>query len=63
MRDFQGGGKGGGLLGFAEQNARGGVFLFEGWFQGGRVGDFRDIGAAGLLGGFQSDATPSFGAL
>ena len=62
-RDFQGGGKGGGLLGFAEQDARGGVFLFEGWLQGGGVGDFRDIGAAGLLGGFQSDAAPAFGAL
>lgn len=48
-----------GLLGFAEKDADGGVFTGEGGGEWGGVGDFWDVGAAGLLGGFESDATPA----
>jgi hypothetical protein len=35
--------------------------LFESLLEWERVGDFRYVGAAGLLGGFEDDATPAFG--
>ena len=50
------------LFGFAEQDAGGALFLFEGGFEGDGVGDLGDGGAAGLLGGFEGDAAPAFGA-
>ncbi len=37
--------------------------MFEGLFEGDGVGDLGDVGAAGLLGGFEGDAAPAFGAL
>jgi hypothetical protein len=51
------------LFGFAEEDAGGGFFLFEGLLEGGGIGDLGDGGAAGLLGGFEGDAAPAFGAL
>ncbi len=57
------GGEGGGLFGFAEEDAGGRCFLFEGWLEGEGVGDFGDVGAAGLLGGFEGDAAPAVGTL
>jgi hypothetical protein len=62
-RGFEGGGEGEGLLGLGEKDAGGGFFLVEGGFEGGGVGDFGDIGAAGLLGGFVGDAAPAVYAL
>lgn len=58
----EGGGDGGGLLGFAEENAGGALFLFEGLFEGDGVGDLGDGGAAGLLGGFKGNAAPALDA-
>ncbi len=59
----KGAGEGGGLFGFGEEDAGGGFFLFEGGFQGDRVGDLGDVGAAGLFAGFECDASPAFGTL
>ncbi len=36
------------------------VSLFEGWLEGCGVGDFGDVGAAGLFAGFEGDAAPAF---
>ncbi len=58
-RGLQGFGEGGGLFGFAEEDAGWGFFLFERWFEGCGVGDLGDVGAAGLLGGFEGDAAPA----
>ena len=63
IRVFQCGGESGGLFGFAEEDSRGRPFLLEGLLEGARVGDLGDVSAAGLLGGFESDATPAFGTL
>ena len=60
---LQCGGEGGGLFGFAEEDSGGGVFRFEGLLEGDGVGDLGDVGAAGLLGGFEGDAAPALGAL
>ena len=52
--------EGEGLLGFGEEDAGGAIFLIEGEFEGGGVGDLGDVGAAGLLCGFEGDAAPAF---
>ncbi len=59
----EGGGEGEGLLGFAEEDARGRGLAGEGGGEWGGREDFGDVGAAGLLGAFERDATPAFGAL
>ena len=51
------------MFGFAEEDAGGEFSLFEGRLEGDGVGDFGDVGAAGLLGGFEGDAAPAFGSL
>ena len=56
---LQGGGEGEGLLGFAEEDAEACGFASERGGEYGRVGDLGDVGAAGLLGGFESDASPA----
>ena len=66
--DGMGGGVKGGLergrlLDLAEKNPSGGRLRGEGCLQGGRVGDLGDGGAAGLLRGFEGDATPAVDAL
>ena len=50
------------MFGFAEEDAGGGFFLFESLLEGDGVGDVGNVGAAGLLGGFKSDATPALDA-
>ncbi len=35
--------------------------MFESWFERAGVGDFGDVGAAGLLAGFKGDTAPAFG--
>ena len=57
---FEGVGEGEALFGFAEEDAGGGGFVFQGWLEGGGVGDLGDGGAAGLLAGFEGDAAPAF---
>ena len=57
---FEGGGEGGGLFGLAQEDSGRGFLLFEGGFELSGVGDFGDVGAAGLLGGFEGDAAPAF---
>jgi hypothetical protein len=59
-RVFKSCGEGGGLLGFAEEDAGGAFLLFQGWFEGDGIGDIWDVGAAGLLAGFQGYAAPAF---
>jgi hypothetical protein len=51
------------LFGLAQEDAGRGFFLFEGLLEWERVGDVGNVGAAGLLGGFEGDATPAFGSL
>ena len=51
------------MFGLAEEDADGRFFLFEGGFEGDGVGDLGDVGAAGLLAGFEGDTAPAFGAL
>ena len=51
------------MLGFAEEDAGGAGFAVEGGFELDGVGDLGDVGAAGLLGGFEGDATPALGSL
>jgi hypothetical protein len=63
FRVFEGLGEGGGLFGFTEQDAGGGLFLLEGLLESDGIGDLGDIGAAGLLRGFESDAAPALGSL
>ncbi len=55
--------EGEGLLGFAEEDAEGGLLLLESQLERSWVGDLGDGGAAGLLGGFVGDAAPAFDAL
>jgi len=62
-RSFEGGGEGGGLFGFAEEDAGRALLFFEGDFELGGVGDLGDGGATGLLGGFEGYAAPAFSAL
>src|ERR1035437_8927368 len=61
LKSSEGGGEGEGLLGFAEEDARGGGFAGQGGGEWGGVENIGDVGAAGLLGGFEGDATPAFG--
>jgi hypothetical protein len=49
LRDCQGGGEGGGLFGFAKQDAGWGGFLFEDGLESDGVGDVGDVCAAGLF--------------
>jgi len=51
------------LLGFAQEDAGGGFFFGESLLECERVGDLGDVGAAGLLAGFEDYAAPAFGAL
>ena len=60
---LQCGGEGEGLLGFAEEDARGRRFAAECGGELGGVENIGDVGAAGLLGGFEGDATPAFSPL
>ena len=60
---IEGGEEWGLLLGFAEEDAGGSGLAFEGELKGGRGGDLWDVGAAGLLGGFEGDAAPALDAL
>ena len=53
---------GGGLFGFAEEDAGRALLLFQGLLERGWVGDLGDGGAAGLLGGFEGYAAPAFDA-
>lgn len=47
------------LFDLAQEDARGSGLGGEGGMQGGGIGDRRDGGAAGLLGGFEGDASPA----
>ena len=55
-------GQGEGLFGFAEQDAEGRGFGGDGGGERRGIGDFGDVGAAGLLGGFERDTSPAFDA-
>ena len=48
------------LLGLAEQDARGAVSRVRAAASRAGSAMLRDVGAAGLLGGFEGDATPAF---
>jgi hypothetical protein len=61
LRMTKGGGEGEGLLGLAEEDAEGGGLAGESGGEWGGVKDFGDVGAAGLLGGLECDATPAVG--
>lgn len=57
------GGEGEGLFGFAEKDAGAGEFVADSVGEWDGVQDLRDIGAAGLLGGLERNATPTVCAL
>ncbi len=60
---LQGRGERGALFGLAEENAGRRFFLLKSLLKGDGVGDLGDVGAAGLLGGFEGDAAPAVYAL
>ncbi len=60
MCGFEGGGEGGGLLGFAEEDAGGRVSCSRAGLRAVGSAISGMVGAAGLLGGFEGDAAPAF---